>query len=95
MAHLPQPKETWNYEFQGNMILVKKPETMPNVREQPHLIASTPKVDMRFSFEPINSPYEYAEFMKPESLELGKKAGDKYWEQIAKANGVLAIDDKT
>jgi hypothetical protein len=95
MAHLPQPNETWNYEFQGNMILVKKPETLPDVREQPQLIAGTPKVDMRFTFKPINSPYEYAEFMTLESLELGKKAGDRHWEQIARVSGVLTIDDKT
>jgi hypothetical protein len=95
MAHLPQPDETWNYEFKGNMILVKNSETLPNVREQPQLIAGTPKVDMKFSFKPINTPYEYAEFMTPESLELGRKAGDRHWEQIAKVNGTLTIDEKT
>jgi hypothetical protein len=95
VSHLPQPDETWRYEFQGNMILVKNSETLPKVREQPSLIAGTPKVEMRFAFKPINKPYEYAEYMTPESLELGKKAGDKHWEQIAKVDGELTIDDKT
>jgi hypothetical protein len=95
MAHLPQHDGTWDYEFQGNMILVKNSETLPRVREEPQLIAGTPKVEMKFSFNPINSPYEYAEFMTPESLELGKKAGDKHWEQIAKVNGKLTIGEKT
>jgi hypothetical protein len=95
MAHLPQNDETWNYEFHGNMILVKNPETLPDVLEHPKLISGTPKVDINFKFKPLNSPYEYAEFMTPESLELGKKAGDKHWEQIAKVNGELTIDDKS
>ncbi|WXG47537.1 MAG: hypothetical protein WED05_12900 [Candidatus Atabeyarchaeum deiterrae] len=95
MAHLPQSDDSWNYEFQGNMILVKDPETLPKAREKPQLIAGTPKVEMRFVFSPINAPYEYAEFMTPESLELGKKAGDKHWEQIAKVNGKLSIGEET
>jgi hypothetical protein len=32
--------------------------------------------------------------MTPESLELGKKAGDKHWEQIAKVNGQLAVGEQ-
>jgi hypothetical protein len=94
MAHLPQPDETWRYEFEGNMILVKNPETLPEVRQQPDLIAGTPKVEMKFTFKPVSSPYEYAEYMTPESLELGKKAGDKHWEQIAKVNGQLAVGEQ-
>ena len=91
MSHLPQPDESWRYEFEGNMILVKNPETLPKVREQPDLIAGSPKVEMKFSFKPVNPPYEYAEYMTPESLELGKKAGDKHWEQIATVNGELVV----
>jgi hypothetical protein len=94
MAHLPQPDQSWRYEFEGNMILVKIPETLPKVREQPELIAGSPKVNMRFTFKPVNSPYEYSEYMTSESLELGKKAGDKHWEQIGKVNGELRVGDQ-
>jgi hypothetical protein len=95
MAHLCQPNETWKYEFEGDMIAVKNPEDLPKVREQPKLIAGSHKVEMKFTFNPINLPYEYAEYMSPESLELGKKAGDKHWEQIGKVNGTVRIGEKT
>jgi len=95
MAHLCQPGEKWKYEFEGNMVSVKNPEDLPNVREQPKLIAGSHKVEMKLIFNPVNSPYEYAEFMTPESLELGKKAGDKHWEQIGKVNGKISIGEKT
>jgi hypothetical protein len=94
MAHLPQADGSWNYEFQGNMILVRNPETLPKVRERPELIAGSPKVEMKFIFKPFNTPYEYAKYMTPESLELGKKAGDKHWEQIARVNGELTIGNE-
>jgi hypothetical protein len=60
--------------------------------EQPKLIAGTPKVEMKFVFKPLSHPYEYAEYMTPDSIELGKKAGDKHWEQIAKVSGRLVVD---
>ncbi|WXG44427.1 MAG: hypothetical protein WED04_10395 [Promethearchaeati archaeon SRVP18_Atabeyarchaeia-1] len=95
MAHLPQGNEVWKYEFKGNMILVKNPENLPKAREQPEIISGTPKVEMEFTFNPINEPYEYAKHMTPESLELGRKAGDRHWEQIARVNGKLIVDEKT
>jgi hypothetical protein len=49
---------------------------------------------MNLVFEPINDVFEYSEFMTPESLELGKKAGDKHWEQIAIVSGEIQIGKK-
>jgi hypothetical protein len=46
---------------------------------------------MSLSFAPINEVYEYSEFMTPESLELGQKAGDRHWEQIAIVSGEIQV----
>ena len=83
----------WNYRFQGNMIVVENPEDLPRVRENPKLIAKTLKVKIDIDFDPINKVYEYSENMTPESLEIGKKAGDKHWEQIANLSGNIQIDN--
>ncbi len=91
MAHICQPDGKWKYEFNGNMIMVKNPEDLPKVREQPKLIAAAHKVKINLNFDPINDVYEYSENMTPESLELGKKAGDKHWEQIAKISGEIQV----
>ncbi len=92
MAHLYQSDGTWKYEFQGNMIGVNNPEDLPNVRENPKLISGALQVELNLNFEPINDVYEYSKYMSPESLELGKKAGDKHWEQIAVVSGELSIN---
>lgn len=94
MTHEYQGNGKWNYTFQGPMIFVKNPEDLPKVREQPKLILGTNTVKMSLYFDPICDPYEYSEFMTPESLELGKRAGDKHWEQIAKISGEIQIGKK-
>ncbi len=85
----------WNYTFKGNVIIVKNPEDLPKVREQPQLIANSKRIKLNLDFNPISDVYEYSEHMTPESLEIGKKAGDKHWEQIAKVSGEITIGDLT
>ena len=49
---------------------------------------------MDILYEPINDIYEYSEHMTPESLEIGKKAGDKHWEQIAILSGDIQVGEQ-
>jgi len=92
MAHLHQSNGTWKYKFQGNMIGVKNSEDLPNVRENPKLISGALQVELKLDFKPINDVYEYSEYMTKDSLDLGKKAGDKHWEQIAIVSGDIQIN---
>jgi hypothetical protein len=85
----------WRYSFQGNMILVNHPEDILKVREKPRLIAGSVNVELDLNFKAFNSVYEYSENMTEESKEIGKKAGDKHWEQIANISGNLKIKDKS
>ena len=94
VSHICQNFSNWNYLFKGNMIFVRNPEDLPEVRENPRLITRTQKVNMNILFKPINKTYEYSEYMTPESLEIGKKAGDKHWEQIATLSGNIQIGDQ-
>ncbi len=94
VSHIPQNQSKWEYQFKGNMIFVKNPEDLPLVSEQPKLITSTHKVSIDISFESINDYYEYSEYMTPESLEIGKKAGDKHWEQIGTLSGTIQIAEQ-
>ncbi len=92
--HNYQSKSKWKYQFKGTMIFVKNPEDLSKVREQPKLISGTEKVLMDITFEPINNTFEYSDHMTPESIEIGKKAGDKHWEQIAVLSGNIKIGNK-
>ena len=94
ITHKWMPDGTWKYLFKGNMILVDNPNDLPAVREDPSLISSVKKTEMQLEFNPINDVYEYSEYMTEDSLELGKKAGDKHWEQIANISGTLTIGEK-
>jgi len=82
-----------NYNFEGNMIAVTNPEDLPRVRQNPKLIARSLTVKCDLHFRPINDVYEYSKNMTPESLEVGKKAGDKHWEQIGLLSGNIQIND--
>lgn len=93
MTHGWKSDGTWNYKFGGNVILVNNSEDLPKVRKNPKLISEVKKGELDINFEPINEEYEYSKFMTEESLELGKKAGDKHWEQIAQINGTLKLGD--
>jgi hypothetical protein len=92
MAHI-LTQEGINYKFNGNMIIVKNPRDLPGVRENPNLIEGVKKCEFNLEFNPINDVYEYSKYMTKESLELGKKAGDKHWEQIGEINGNIKFGD--
>lgn len=94
MQHEPLEDGSWRYTFDGEMVIVEDSTTLPRVRTEPDLIKDMVSVSMDFTFKPINEVYEYSAHMTPESLEIGKKSGDKHWEQIAKINGTLKIQDK-
>jgi len=100
MTHNYQNDGTWKYKFEGKMVFLKDPEDLPKISAASKLSLlfkllqgklSKKSVKMNLLFNPINSEYEYSEFMTPESLELGKKAGDKHWEQIAIISGTIQI----
>jgi hypothetical protein len=93
IIHNCKNQSQWNYRFQGNMIVVRNPEDLPLVRRNPKLIAKTINVTLNIEFKAISQVYEYSEHMTPESLEIGKKAGDKHWEQIANVTGNVKIDN--
>jgi len=95
MVHGWQSDGNWNFKFKGNMVFVKNSLDLPKVRENPKLILKVQSIKMDLSFNPINEPYEYSEYMTPESLEIGKKSGDKHWEQIGLVSGELIVGDKT
>ncbi len=87
--HLGSDK--WRYTFDGSMVLVDNSEILPRVRERPDLIKDLVDVSMNLDFSALNEPYEYSEHMTAESLKIGKKSGDRHWEQIAKITGTLNI----
>ncbi|MFW9968689.1 MAG: hypothetical protein ACFFDF_00720 [Candidatus Odinarchaeota archaeon] len=91
VCHNYQSKSKLNFQFKGNMIFVHNSEDLPKIHEQPKLINKTEKVYMDISFDPISKTYEYSKHMTPKSLEIGKKAGDKHWEQIAVLTGNIKI----
>ncbi len=95
IAHQYFTNGSWRYRFDGNMVVAKNPEMLPQTRQHPELVDKIAKVKMDLSLMPINDPYEYSENMTPESRELGKKSGDAHWEQIGKIEGEIVVaDDK-
>jgi len=94
MSHNCRQDGKWSYNFRGYLAIVKNPEDLPRVRDKPNLINEMKPVEMHLEFDPINEVYEYSEYMSAESLELGKKAGDKHWEQIALIEGEIYIGEQ-
>ncbi|MHA1907789.1 MAG: DUF7065 domain-containing protein [Candidatus Thorarchaeota archaeon] len=93
MHHKPLEDGSWRYSFEGALVVVEDSTMLPRARTEPDLIKDLVNVSMDLKFEPVNEVYEYSAHMTPESLELGKKSGDKHWEQIAKVSGTLKIED--
>ena len=91
MTHERRPDGSWRYMFQGRMMVVKNPADFPKIRENPALISAMLPVTMHLKFTPVQPTYEYSEYMTPESLEIGKKSGDKHWEQMAKIEGEIRV----
>jgi hypothetical protein len=95
MLHQRNDNGTWNYNFSGNMMLLKNPQDLLKIREKPSLISGIQKATMGLTFTPINKVYEYSSHMTTESRELGKKAGDAHWEQIAKVKGKVVLGNRS
>jgi hypothetical protein len=91
VSHQPKSDGTWKYSFDGSLVLVEDSEKLPEARENPQIISDLLETHIDLNFDPINEPYEYSEHMTSESLELGKKSGDKHWEQIAKISGSVKL----
>ena len=82
---------SWRFSFKGVMPRVLKPTDFPKAVRDPSLIAGVLPVSMDMVFTPIHDEYEYSEHMTPESLEIGKKAGDLHWEQVGLSNGAITV----
>ena len=95
MEHRRNPDGTWQYNFSGNMMFLKDPHDFLKIREQPSVVSCVKKVSMDLAFTPINPIYEYSSHMTEESRELGKKAGDAHWEQIAKVQGDVTVESQS
>ena len=95
MLHHRNGDGTWNYDFKGDMILLKNPHDVLKLRAQPSVALGIQKASMNLTFTPINCVYEYSSNMSAESRELGKRAGDAHWEQIAKVQGNVVLGDQT
>jgi hypothetical protein len=94
MSHHPVKDDVWCYRFEGPLVIVEDPETLPRVREEPELISDIQDTELELYLYAINEPYEYSEHMTPDSLEMGKKSGDMHWEQIGKVKGTVRIGEK-
>ncbi len=94
MNHHRNHDGTWHYSFAGDMVLLKNPHDLLKIRLEPS-VGSSIKAAMNLSFAPINPTYEYSSRMTKESRELGKKAGDAHWEQIAKVQGEIVLGKQT
>ncbi len=94
MSHETQQDGTWRYKFEGSLVVVENSEDLPRARENPEYIKDLVETSIELTLEPIHHEYEYSEHMTSESLELGKKSGDKHWEQIGRVSGTIRIEDK-
>lgn len=94
MVHEPMSDGKWRYWFDDKMIVVRNPEDLPKVNNNPKLILKEPFVKMNLSFTPINEVYEYSEHMTEESRKVGEKSGDAHWEQIATVEGDIIFGEE-
>ncbi|MFW9915308.1 MAG: hypothetical protein ACFFGZ_06820 [Candidatus Thorarchaeota archaeon] len=94
MVHRPKKDATWQYEFCGHLAVVDDPEDFIHAQENPQLITDFLEVTLDLSFSPISEIYEYSKHMTEESLEVGKKAGDEHFEQIAMIDGEIRLGGK-
>ena len=94
MTHEKCLNGSWRYSFQGRMMVVKNPSDFPRIREDPSLISAMVPVTIHLKFQQIQPTYEYSEHMTLESLEIGKKSGDEHWEQMAKINGEIRVEEQ-
>ena len=95
IEHTPQEDGTWRYTFEGGLLTFEDSEVIPEAREDPSHIKDLVESSFDLVLHPIHEEYEYAEHMTAESLEIGKKSGDKHWEQIGKVTGTITIEEET
>jgi hypothetical protein len=95
MRFISQNDGSWRYIYEGPLIHVANPEDFPSIQRKPALIRAILPTRMEINFNPIHIEYEYSEHMTQESLEIGKKAGEKHWEQIGIIHGTINLGDKT
>jgi hypothetical protein len=93
VTHEPRKDGSWKYLFEGPLIILDEARNLPKVKEHPEVISDLVGAKFDLQFTPINEPYEYSEHMTAESLRLGKKSGDKHWEQIARVSGSVRIGE--
>ena len=93
VEHSCLSEDSWSYSFEGPMLVFNNPEDFMHVKENPEVISDLvgAKIDLRYI--PFSEAYEYSEHMTDESLEIGKKSGDKHWEQIGKVSGTVRIGE--
>lgn len=84
---------SWRYTFQGPMLIFNNPEEFLHVKENPEVISDLVGGKIDLKYEALNETYEYSEHMTPESLQIGKKSGDKHWEQIGRVSGTVQIGE--
>lgn len=95
MVFEPKNDGTWHYSFKDKLPIIKKTNAVFEAKNDTSLIKEIAQIDLDLVFKPIHDTYEYSEYMTRESLEIGKKSGNKHWEQIASINGTLQVGDKT
>ncbi|TFG14187.1 hypothetical protein EU537_04505 [Candidatus Thorarchaeota archaeon] len=94
VTHKPLRNGSWKFLFEGPLIILDDSRNLPKVSKSPEVITDLLGGKIELQFSPINEPYEYSEHMTTKSLELGKKSGDKHWEQIAQVSGNIRIGEK-
>jgi len=94
VTHQSLKNGSWKYLFEGPLVILDESRNLPKVTENPEVISDLVGGEIDLQFTPISEPYEYSEHMKAKSLELGKKSGDKHWEQIAQVSGSIRIGEE-
>ncbi len=94
VEHKCRSEDSWVYSFEGPMLIFNRPEDFMHVRENPDVISDLVggKIDLRYT--PFTEAYEYSEHMTEESLEIGKKSGDRHWEQIGRVSGSVKVGEE-
>jgi hypothetical protein len=88
-------EDKWHYTFEGPMLIFDRPENFAKVQENPEVITDLVGARVDLMYKAHNETYEYSKHMTAESLEIGKKTGDKHWEQIGKVSGTVQVGEKT
>ncbi|MCX8181513.1 MAG: hypothetical protein N3D12_00145 [Candidatus Methanomethyliaceae archaeon] len=94
MVHEPLSDDKWKYHFEDKMIVVRNPEDLLKINNNPQLILKVSPVKLDLFFTPINEVYEYSEHMTEESRKVGERSGDAHWEQIATIDGDIIFGEE-